>query len=110
MNALAEQQHELITDLKTIQARLQDLPLLQQTISRDIVELRESYQIARLSTAEAQRTADGVGKSLDSLRNELENERLIRQARLRILYGVLSFLSAVLTAVVIALVMNVLNL
>lgn len=103
LQAVRDEQQRIFRELERLNTAYREAPLFQQSTMQSIADLRSDLSITMLKT-------DGIGRSLDKLRDEIERTVLVWRTRLRIVVAVLSALGTVLTAVVIALVKSWLGL
>lgn len=99
LKAVQDAQTAMAGQIASLHTAINDMPLFRHTTAQDIAHLRSDMQVTILKS-------DGIGKSLDALRDQYHDDKLVIQTRMRIVWGLLSVISTIIVAVLIALVKN----
>ena len=101
---------EMSTSVVSIEQRLSQIEQRQALSDQTVVGLRQDMTMARLEAADAKRTAQGVGKSLDTFKDDTDREKARIAGQVSVIHWIGGIVVTVLVSLLIAFLTGVLSL
>jgi len=101
---------QMSTSVVSIEQRLVQIEQRQALADQTVVALRQDMTMARLEAADARRTAQGVGKSLDDFKDSVDRDKARIAGQVSVIHWIGGIVGTVVVSILVAFLTGVLHL